>query len=152
MTKATWGFDMGDIEEQEGGFHDPPVGSYTLEVIEIKGPTNNAKGELYLIPICEILEADDDTWIGRKYSPYMALTEARAGYTKLDLRRMGASDDCLSADGNPNDVVGLVFTVDLVQNKGYTNMRNIEAIADGEPKEAPVEKKPKPKRRGGARR
>lgn len=148
MTNATWGFGMGEIEEQEGGFENPPVGHYTMEITEVKGPTNNKKGELYVIPICEILEADDEVWVGRKYSPYMALTKERAGYTKLDLRRMGASDECLSDDGNPHDLEGLVFTVDLIQNKGYINMRNIEAVAD-EPEPA---EKPKPKRRGGSRR
>ncbi len=144
---ATWGFAMGDVGEQEGGFQNPPVGSYTMEVIELKGPTENKSGDLYIIPICEILEATDETWIGRKYSPYMALSKARVGYTKLDLRKMGASDDCLSDDGNPQDIEGLVFKVDLIQNGDYINMRNIESIIAEE-----EEKKPAPKRRSGARR
>ena len=146
---ATWGFAMGSIDEQEGGFQSPPVGSYTMEVTELKGPTTNKNGDLYIIPSCEILEASDESWIGRKYSPYMSLAKSRAGYTKLDLRKMGASEDCLSDDGNPQDIEGLVFKVDLIQNGDYINMRNIEAIAE-EPVE---EKKPSPKqRRGGARR
>jgi len=41
---------------------------------------------------------------------------------------MGASDDCLSDDGNPQDIEGLVFKVDLIQNGDYINMRNIESI------------------------
>jgi len=144
---ATWGFAMGGVDEQEGGFQNPPVGSYTMEIVELKGPTENKSGGLYIIPICEILEADDETWVGRKYSPYMSLTKERVGYTKLDLRKMGASDDCLSNDGNPQDIEGLVFKVDLVQNGDYINMRNIEAIIGEE-----EEKKPAPKRRSGARR
>lgn len=151
---ASWGFAMSEIEEREGGFQAPPVGTYMMEVVEIKGPTENKKGEMYIIPVCEILEADEEMWIGRKYSPYMALTKERAGYTKLDLRKMGASDECLSDDGDPNDIVGLVFTVDLIQNGDYINMRNIEAVVDpGEEKEEEKkeEKKPSPRRRGGKR-
>ena len=143
MTENTWGFDFGEIDELEGGFQNPPVGTYKMEVVELKGPTTNKKGELYIIPICEILEAAEDKWEGRKYSPYMALNSERAGYTKMDLRRMGANDDCLSGDGDPQDLVGLVFTVDLVQNGDYINMRNIESA---------TEEKPKPKRSGGSRR
>ena len=143
MSENTWGFDFGEIEEQEGGFQNPPVGTYQMEIVELKGPTTNKKGELYIIPICEILDAAEDKWVGRKYSPYMALNSERAGYTKLDLRRMGADDACLSGDGDPQDLVGLVFSVDLVQNGDYINMRNIEAA---------TAEKPEPKRRGGSRR
>ena len=147
MTENTWGFDFGEIEELEGGFQNPPVGTYSMEVVELKGPAENKKGELYIIPICEILEAAEEKWVGRKYSPYMSLAKERVGYTKMDLRRMGADDACLSGDGDPQDLIGLVFSVDLVQNGDYINMRNIEAATDGEPAE-----KPAPKRRGGSRR
>ena len=150
MTENSWGFDFGEIDEQEGGFQNPPVGTYMMEIVELKGPTNNKKGELYIIPICEIVEAAEEKWVGRKYSPYMALNAERAGYTKMDLRLMGADDKCLSGDGDPQDLVGLVFNVDLVQNGNYINMRNIEAVANSAPAEEPEQ--PAPKRRGGSRR
>lgn len=162
MMEETWGFDMGGVDPQDGP-QDPPAGDYTMEITDINGPKTDKNKNLFIQPVCTILEAQDDGWVGKTYRPYMSLAETRVGITKGDLMRMGASAECLSASGNPRDLVGLVFNVSLVRRGEFLNMRNIEALggpteaapaaAAAAPAPAPAANpQPEPRRRGVTRR
>jgi hypothetical protein len=130
VAEETWGFDMGGLEIKDGPM-DPPAGDYTMEITELNGPKQDKNGNLFIQPECTILEVGgtvDEAWVGRTYRPYMSLSAERGGITKGDLKRMGASDECLSSNGNPRDLIGLVFNVSLVRKGEWLNMRNIEAL------------------------
>jgi len=131
---GTWGFDLSDFEDD---FAPPPPGYYIMRIVDIRGPDINRNGDMYMMPVCEILSDVNDAWIGRKYTPYMALTPERIKYTKQDLLRMGASLSMLRDDGSPRDLVGLTFGVDLVHHCAshkdgpFCNMQNIKAVQLG---------------------
>ena len=150
VNEETFGFDMGDVDAQDG-FEDVPPGDYTMEIVDLNGPKNDKNGNLFMQPKCQILEIHsanvDEKFLGQHFMPYMSLSEERRGYTKGDCLRMGAPDDFV-----PADLKGLVFNVTLVRRGNFTNMREIEAV-EGEAPPEKVEAKTKPKsRRAGARR
>lgn len=161
MSEQTWGFDIQSVSE--GGFNEPPVGHYTMEIVDTPFKTNK-NGEEYLHMVYGILDSEDSEWIGKKYYQYCSLDPERLKYAKGDWRRMGVPDVALTNDGGPQMMIGTVFECDLVRTSGkdgreFLNMRQIKPVT--RPGEAlPAEKggkvendvQPPPKRATPGRR